>query len=217
MKDIKHLWKLAPTVLRSLLIAALIFTMTGIHSATLAARHPTPQGQNPVVSSDNPLMASRALPGVYSVPSSCSVPIIPAIVTESEIELRQHQADFAKFIEEQAKLDRAASLTLQRDVLAIERFRLDCEIKVLQAKQGLQTNSTVPLPNVPVTPQEIELRKRQLAIARQIDAEEGVAQEAGIASINSVWAARRTRIDAEILLLQSTVQQRLQNTQRNSG
>lgn len=210
------MWPVAPKILRSLLIAVLIITLAGIHSATLAARRTTtPQVQNPAPS-DTQLLAARALPGVYSVPSSCSVPIIPAIVTENEIELRQYQADFAKFIEEQAKLDREASLTLQRDVLAIERFRLDCEIKVLQAKQSLQTGSAVPLPSVPVTPQEIELRKRQLAIAKQIDAEEGAAQEAGIASINSVWAARRTRTDAEILLLQATVQQRLQTPQRTS-
>ncbi|MBE9067359.1 hypothetical protein IQ260_11900 [Leptolyngbya cf. ectocarpi LEGE 11479] len=210
MKHLKHMWPVAPKILRSLLIAVLIVTLAGMHSATLAARRTTSQVQSP--SSDTQLMAARALPGVYSVPSSCSVPIIPAIVTENEIELRQYQADFAKFIEEQAKLDREASLTLQRDVLSIERFRLDCEIKVLQARQSLQTGSAVPLPRVSVTPQEIELRKRQLAIAKQIDAEEGVAQEAGIASINSVWAARRNRIDAEILLLQATVQQRLQNT-----
>ncbi|MEM7064332.1 MAG: hypothetical protein AAF572_14345 [Cyanobacteria bacterium P01_B01_bin.77] len=198
--------------MRSLLIAVLIITLAGLHSTTLAARHIMPQIQNSAPS-DPQLMAARALPGVYSVPSFCSVPIIPAIVTEDEIELRQYQADFAKF----AKLDREASLTLQRDVLAIERFRLDFEVKVLQAKQSLQTGSSVPLPRVPVTPQEVELRKRQVAIAKQIDAEESVAQEAGIASINSVWAARRTLIDTEILLLQATVQQRLQNTQNNSN
>lgn len=197
----------APKILRSLLIAVLIVTMAGMHSVTLAARRTAPQVPVP---SDTQLMAARALPGVYSVPSSCSVPVIPAIVTENEIELRQYQADFAKFIEEQAKLDREASLTLQRDVLAIEKFRLDCDIKVMQARQSL--GSTAPLPSVPATPLVVELRKRQLAIAKQIDAEETVAQEAGIASINSVWAARRTLIDTEILLLQATVQQRLQNT-----
>ncbi|MEM7062102.1 MAG: hypothetical protein AAF572_02935 [Cyanobacteria bacterium P01_B01_bin.77] len=212
MKHLKHMWPFAPKVLRSLLLAVLIVVMTGLSTATLAARTETPQLPNPRALSDSQLIAARALPGVYSVPSSCSVPIIPAIVTENEIDLRQYQADFAKFIEEQAKLDREASLTLQRDVLAIERFRLDCEIKVLQAKQSLETGSAVPFSRVSVTPQEIELRKRQLAIAKQIDAEEGVAQEAGIASINRVWTARRALIDAEILLLQATVQQRLQNT-----
>ena len=157
------------------------------------------------------MIAARALPGSYSVPSTCSVPIIPALVTEKEIKLRQYQLDFAKFIEEQANLDREAALTMSRDVLSIERFRLDCEIMLLRAKQILDSNSDYPLPAVKITPQEIELRKSQFDISKQLDEEESLAQEVGVASLNRVWSARRSRTNSEILLLQATVQKRLQD------
>lgn len=211
MKHLKPMGRFAPRVLRSLLIAVLVVTMTGISTVALAARHQTPPLQSALEPSDAQLIA-RALPGVYTIPASCSVPIIPAILTETEVELRQYQADFAKFIEEQAKLDEAAALTHERDVLAIERFRLDCDIRVLQAKQILQAASTPPLPNLPVTLQEVELRQRQFDLAKQIDNYEALAQEAGVASIDRVWRARRNRIDAEILLLQATVHQKLRET-----
>ncbi|MEM9483116.1 MAG: hypothetical protein AAGA83_05435 [Cyanobacteria bacterium P01_F01_bin.116] len=155
-------------------------------------------------------IAARALPGIYSVPSSCSVPIIPAIITEQEIELRQYQLDFAKFIEEQATLDKEAALTSSRDVLAIEKFRIDCEIMVTRAKQILTSEDVSPLPTIQVTPQEVELRKRQFEIAKQIDEEEATAQEAGVASLNRVWAARRSRTDSEILFIQAKIQEKLQ-------
>lgn len=194
----------APKVLRSLLIAILVVIMAG--TTVLAARVSQPELP------DAQLIAARALPGVYSVPSTCSVPIIPAAVTAKEIELRQYQLDFAKFIEEQANLDREAALTTSRDVLSIEKFRIDCEIMLLQAKRLLESDNTLPALPATVTQQQIELRKRQFEIAKQIDAEEAIAQEAGVASLNRVWAARRTRIDSEILLVQAIVQERLQDT-----
>lgn len=168
------------------------------------------RSQQAVELPDSDRIAARALPGIYSVPSSCSVPIIPAIVTEKEIELRQYQLNFAKFIEEQANLDKEAALTSSRDVLAIERFRIDCDIMLMRANQALASEDVFPLPTFQVTPQEIELRKRQFEIAKQIDDEEAIAQEAGVASLNRVWAARRSRIDSEILFVQATAQRKLQ-------
>lgn len=203
-----------PVLLRSLLIASFVVILAGVSTATLAAQRqpapPTSPNQ-----SDTPLIA-RALPGVYAVPSSCSVPIIPSIVTAEEIELRQYQAEFAKYIEEQAELDRQANLTNSQDVLAIEKFRLDCEIKVLQARQILEarTQQSQPdTPNIAVTAREVALRQRQLDIAKQIDEGEIISHEAGVVSLNRVWTARRERIDAEILMLQTTIQQERQNQQ----
>ncbi|MGD1949955.1 MAG: hypothetical protein ACFB14_09940 [Leptolyngbyaceae cyanobacterium] len=204
MKYVKHLGRLAPKALRSLIIIlAVILTAT----AAIAARGPaTP---SPVDgAADTELLIARALPGVYTVPSACSVPIIPALLTPDEIELREYQADFAKYIEEQATQEQEVNLTAQRDVLAIERFRLDCEIMLLQARQLLDTDAPI-LVGPKVTDQEIELRKRQVQLAQQIDDKEIVSHEAGVASLNRVWTARRARIDAEILLLQATVKQRL--------
>ena len=199
-----------PVLLRSLLIAGVVVIIAGVSVATSAAQRPPAL---PISLEQTPLIA-RALPGVYSVPSSCSVPIIPSIVTAEEIELRQFQADFAKYIEEQAELDRQASLTNSQDVLAIEKFRLDCEIKVLQARQILAAPaSPAATPNLGITSQEVALRKRQLDIAKQIDDGEIIAHDAGVASLNRVWAARRDRIDAEILMLQATIQQERQRQQ----
>ena len=184
-----------------LLITVLLILVTG--SSTLGARTlDLPAQPQP----DSRLIANRVLPGVYTVPSTCSVPIVPDIVTEEEIELRQYQVDFAKYIEEQATLDQQATLTLERDVLAIEKFRLDCEIMVLRARQLLQTTAdgAVTPPSTPdITAQEIALRNRQFQIAKQIDEEELISHKAGIVSLNSVWTARRARIDAEILLHQA--------------
>ena len=168
-------------------------------------------------SSSDAMLIARALPGVYAVPSTCSVPIIPSIITEEELQLRQYQTDFAKYIEEQAELDRQAALTAKRDVLSIEKFRLDCEIMLMRAKQLLEVKDTaLPLPNPKVTPQEVAFRKRQFQIAKEIDNDEIIAHEAGVASLNRVWTARRERIDAEILLLQATVQQEIQSMQNNA-
>lgn len=203
----KRLWQIAPKVLRSLLIAILVVIMAGASTGAWGADGARSQPEQ----SDSQLIAARALPGSYSVPSTCSVPIIPALVTEKEIKLRQYQFDFAKFIEEQANLDREAALTMNRDVLSIERFRLDCEIMLLRAKQILDSNSDYPLPAVKITPQEIELRKSQFDISKQLDEEESLAQEVGVASLNRVWSARRSRTNSEILLLQATVQKRLQD------
>jgi hypothetical protein len=212
MNTLKSLWQLAPTLLRSLLIAILVVVMAGVSTATLGAQRGVSQSTD---TADSPLIA-RALPGLYSIPSSCSVPLIPSILTEEEIQLRQFQADFAKYIQEQAKLDQAANLTSQQDVWAIEKFQLDCEIMVIRAQQILRAGVPQPTPEeLTVTPKEIELRKRQLAIAKEIDDYEITAHEAGIATLNRVWSARRGRIDAEILLLQSTVKQRIRNEQRN--
>ena len=83
---------------------------------------------------------------------------------------------------------------------------------LLQAKRLLESDNTLPALPATVTQQQIELRKRQFEIAKQIDAEAAIAQEAGVASLNRVWAARRTRIDSEILLVQAIVQERLQDT-----
>ena len=194
-------WQLAPKGLRSLLIAILMITLAA--TVAVGARQPSAP---PV---DSSLVVARALPGIYSVPSTCSVPIIPAIVTNEEIKLRQYQLDFASFIEEQANLDREAALTTSRDVLSIEKYRIDCEIMLLRAKQAQAADNALP-PDINISSQEIDLRTRQFAIAKQIDEEEAIAQEVGVASLNRVWAARRARIDSEILLVQAKVQQRLQ-------
>ena len=177
-----------------------------VGAAALGASSSQPAVELP----DSDRIAARALPGIYSVPSSCSVPIIPAIVTEQEIELRQYQLNFAKFIEEQANLDKEAALTSSRDVLAIEKFRIDCDIMLMRAKQAQTSEVVFSLPIIQVTPQEVELRKRQFEIAKQIDEEEAIAQEAGVASLNRVWAARRSRIDSEILFIQAKVQEKRQ-------
>ncbi|MEO1182443.1 MAG: hypothetical protein AAFX51_16705, partial [Cyanobacteria bacterium J06636_28] len=146
MKDIKHLGKLAPTVLRSLLIAVLVIAVAGVSTAAVGVGTqppPIPSSASPPPQTDSRLIA-RALSGAYTIPAACSVPIIPALVTEDEIELRQYQVDFAKFIEEQAELDRQVNLTSQRDVLAIEKFRLDCEIMLTRAEHILQSNNIEP-------------------------------------------------------------------------
>lgn len=219
MKDIKHLWKLAPTVLRSLLIAVLVIVVAGFSTAAVGVDTQSlpaiPSSASPPPQSDSRLIA-RALSGAYTIPTACSVPIIPAIVTEEEVELRQYQADFASFIEEQAELDREVNLTSQRDVLAIRKFRLDCQIMLTRARQVLQSNNIDPTFDIAITPQEVELRQRQFELAKQIDSDAVVAQEAGVASLNRLWSARRARIDADILLTQAKVQQRLQARQRDS-
>lgn len=212
MQIIKKLWQLAPRVLRSLIIATLIVTLTGGGTAVLGARSQPSQLQRP-----DPNLIARAIPGKYTIPPSCSVPIIPSVLTEEEIQLRQYLVDFAKYIEEQAELDLEANLTVRQDVLGIEKFRLECEIMVLQAQQILQTNnqhdSTPSIPEPNITTREVALRQRQFDIAKQIDADELVSHEAGLVSLNRVWTARRTRTDAEILLLQAIVQRDMQNKQ----
>ena len=219
MKDIKHLWKLAPTVLRSLLIAVLVIVVAGFSTAAVGVGTQSlpaiPSSASPPPQPDSRLIA-RALSGAYTIPTACSVPIIPAIVTEEEVELRQYQADFAQFIEEQAELDSEVNLTSQRDVLAIRKFRLDCQIMLTRARQALQSNNIDPTFDIAITPQEVELRQRQFELAKQIDSDAVVAQEAGVASLNRLWSARRARIDADILLTQAKVQQRLQARQRDS-
>ena len=219
MKNSKHLWKLAPTVLRSLLIAVLVIAGAGFNTAAVGVGTQSlpaiPSSASPPPQSDSRLIA-RALSGAYTIPTACSVPIIPAIVTEEEVELRQYQADFASFIEEQAELDREVNLTSQRDVLAIRKFRLDCQIMLTRARQVLQSNNIDPTFDIAITPQEVELRQRQFELAKQIDSDAVVAQEAGVASLNRLWSARRARIDADILLTQAKVQQRLQARQRDS-
>ncbi|MEM1251154.1 MAG: hypothetical protein AAGI69_01885 [Cyanobacteria bacterium P01_H01_bin.21] len=212
MKYVKHMGRLAPKALRSLIII-LVVILAATSTAAIAARGPvTPSSPVDRAVNTEPLIARAPLPGVYTVPSSCSVPIIPALLTPDEIELREYQADFAKYIEEQATQEQEINLTAQRDVLAIERFRLDCEIMLLQARQLLDSDTSI-LIGPKVTDQEIELRKRQVQLAQQIDDKEIVSHEAGVASLNRVWTARRARIDAEILLLQATVKQRLQTRQ----
>ena len=219
MKDMKHLWKLAPTVLRSLLIAVLVIVVAGFSTAAVGVGTQSlpaiPSSASPPPQPDSRLIA-RALSGAYTIPTACSVPIIPAIVTEEEVELRQYQADFAQFIEEQAELDSEVNLTSQRDVLAIRKFRLDCQIMLTRAQQALQSNNIDPTFDIAITPQEVELRQRQFELAKQIDSDAVVAQEAGVASLNRLWSARRARIDADILLTQAKVQQRLQARQRDS-
>ena len=219
MKNSKHLWKLAPTVLRSLLIAVLVIAVAGFNTAAVGVGTQSlpaiPSSASPPPQSDSRLIA-RALSGAYTIPTACSVPIIPAIVTEEEVELRQYQADFAQFIEEQAELDSEVNLTSQRDVLAIRKFRLDCQIMLTRARQALQSNNIDPTFDIAITPQEVELRQRQFELAKQIDSDAVVAQEAGVASLNRLWSARRARIDADILLTQAKVQQRLQTRQRDS-
>ena len=219
MKDMKHLWKLAPTVLRSLLIAVLVIVVAGFSTAAVGVGTQSlpaiPSSASPPPQPDSRLIA-RALSGAYTIPTACSVPIIPAIVTEEEVELRQYQADFASFIEEQAELDSEVNLTSQRDVLAIRKFRLDCQIMLTRAQQALQSNNIDPTFDIAITPQEVELRQRQFELAKQIDSDAVVAQEAGVASLNRLWSARRARIDADILLTQAKVQQRLQARQRDS-
>ena len=215
----KHLWKLAPTVLRSLLIAVLVIVVAGFSTAAVGVGTQSlpaiPSSASPPPQPDSRLIA-RALSGAYTIPTACSVPIIPAIVTEEEVELRQYQADFASFIEEQAELDSEVNLTSQRDVLAIRKFRLDCQIMLTRAQQALQSNNIDPTFDIAITPQEVELRQRQFELAKQIDSDAVVAQEAGVASLNRLWSARRARIDADILLTQAKVQQRLQARQRDS-
>lgn len=191
-------------------MAVLVIIMAGAVALGAGSSHQS------VELPDSNRIAARALPGIYSVPTSCSVPIIPAAITEQEIELRQYQLNFAKFIEEQANLDKEAALTSSRDVLAIEKFRIDCEIILMRAKQVLASEEASPLTTLQVPPQEIALRTRQLEIAKQIDQEEAIAQEAGVASLNRVWAARRARIDSEILLVQAKAQEKLQEQQGQS-
>lgn len=212
MKYLKHMWQFAPRIVRSLLIAILVIFVAGVSTTALGAAPKVPQPQSILKQSDSGLSTRRRTsPGIYTVPSSCSVPIIPSIVTEEEIKLRQYQVDFVKYIEQQAKLDQEATLTSTQDVLAVEKFRLDCEIMLLRAQQILQADDTEPLPELPITNQEVELRKRQFEIAKQIDEDELIAQQAGLASLNNVWKARQERTDAEILLLQATTQQKMQD------
>ncbi|MDV3349312.1 hypothetical protein D0962_01555 [Leptolyngbyaceae cyanobacterium CCMR0082] len=232
MKNSQRTWRFAPNVLQSLIVAILCIGLASV--SAMGARMPASfplhssnggDGQSSLESSSESSQSSsdvrliaRALPGVYAVPSTCSVPIIPSIITEEEIQLRQYQTDFAKYIEEQAELDRQAALTAKRDVLSIEKFRLDCEIMVLHAKQLLEAKDmALPLSEPTVTSQEVAFRKRQFQIAKEIDNDEIIAHEAGVASLNRVWTARRERIDAEILLLQATVQQEAQDRQRDSA
>ena len=85
-----------------------------------------------------------------------------------------------------------------------------------RAQQALQSNNIDPTFDIAITPQEVELRQRQFELAKQIDSDAVVAQEAGVASLNRLWSARRARIDADILLTQAKVQQRLQARQRDS-
>ena len=217
MKQLKHMWQFAPRILKSLLIAVLVIAVAGFSTVAVGV------GTQPLAipssvpppPPDSRLIA-RALSGAYTIPTACSVPIIPAIVTEEEVELRQYQADFAQFIEEQAELDSEVNLTSQRDVLAIRKFRLDCQIMLTRARQALQSNNIDPTFDIAITPQEVELRQRQFELAKQIDSDAVVAQEAGVASLNRLWSARRARIDADILLTQAKVQQRLQTRQRDS-
>ncbi|MEO0869419.1 MAG: hypothetical protein AAFY17_13445 [Cyanobacteria bacterium J06642_11] len=213
MKHIKHLWQLTPKVLRSLLAAILILAVAA--GSVLAAQGSSTAQATPSVSDQ--LISRRSSPGIYAAPSTCAIaaPIVPALVTEKEIELRQFHRDFAKFIEEQAKLDNAAGLTFDRDVMAIEKYRLDCEVMVLRAKQILAAGDIFSLPELPVSAREIALRKRQLEIARRIDAETTVAQSEGLDSLNKLWQTRRDRTDAEILLLQAETQKKLQEMQEN--
>ncbi len=183
--------------------------------ATLAAQRRG--AQLPALNASDSRLIARALPGTYSVPTTCSVPIIPSILTAEELELRQFQADFAKYIHEQAKLDQEVAITTLQDVLAIEKFQLDCEIKVIQAQELLRAGLPQPTPEeLAVNAKEVELRKRQLAIAKRLDDDEIIAHEAGAVSFNRVWAARRARIDAEILMQQATVKQKMLNEQRHS-
>lgn len=210
MKHIKKMGQRTPKVLRSLLIAILVVIVAG-GTALGAERHTSNLHQV----GTQLISRRRTAPGVYSVPSNCSLaaPIVPALITDEEVELRQFQADFSQFIEDQAKLDEAAGLTFDRDVLAIEKYRIDCEIMVLKAKQILATGGDFTLPAIPITEEEIALRKRQFAIAEEIDEEAALSQAAGIASLNSVWRSRRERIDTEILWRQAQTQKKLQDLQ----
>lgn len=211
MTHIKQLWQLTPKVLRSLLATVLIIILAG--SSVLGAQRDVTPPHQP----NSQLISRRTSPGFYTAPSSCSLtaPLVPALVTAEEIGLRQFQIDFAKFIEEQAKLDQEAGLTLSRDVLNIQKYRLDCEIVLLKAKQALAGNGTFSLPDTAVTTQELELRKRQFAIAEQVDEDATLSQAEGLVSLNTLWTSRRDRIDSEILLLQATVQKRFQDLQNN--
>ncbi|MEA5465701.1 hypothetical protein [Leptothoe sp. PORK10 BA2] len=220
MTYLKRLWQIAPRILRSLLTVVLLVTVAGFSTAAMGAQT-QPSPAIPAAASPHPSdtrLATRTIPTVYSVPSTCSVPIIPAIVTAEEIELRQYQLDFAKFIEQEAELDHKVNLTSQRDLLSIERFRLDCEIMLRRAQQILAKqnaegaeNRVDPPFDITITAEEVELRKRQFELAKQIDNDEIIAQEAGVASLNQLWSARRNRIDADILLTQAAVQRSMQN------
>ena len=201
-----QLRQFVPKLLRSLLIATLAIVLTGV--GAWGAQRET--SRSSILAPSDTQLIAQVRTGIYSVPSSCSVPVIPGIVTRKEIELREYQTTFAKFIEERAKEDQQANRTSIRDVLAIEKFRIDCEIKELQAKQILAAESSPPLPNVPVSEQEIDLRERQFEIATKLDESAIAAQEAQLASLNRVWSARRDRVDAEILLVQAVTQQRSQ-------
>lgn len=207
MKHIKPLWPPVPKLLRSLLIATLAIVLTGV--AAWGAQRET--SRSSILEPSDPQLIAQVRTGIYSVPSSCSVPIIPGVVTQKEVELREYQTTFAKFIEERAKEDQQANRTSIRDVLAIEKFRIDCEIKELQAEQLLTSENSPPILNLPVSDQEINLRERQFEIATKLDEAAIAAQEAQLASLNRVWSARRDRVDAEILLVQAIAQQRIQN------
>ncbi len=208
MKHLMHMWQFVPRLLRSLLIAVLVMLIAGFSTAMASMK--TPAQVQPKQLNIDPTNRPRVSPGIYTVPSSCSVPIIPSVVTEDEIELRQYQVNFTKYIEQQAKLDQESALTSTQDVLAIEKFRLDCEIMLLRAQQIVQAENSLPLPEPPITDKEVELRKRQFEIAKRIDEDEAIAQQAGFASLNSVWKARQERTDAEILLIQAVAQQKMQ-------
>ena len=222
MKYLKRLWQIAPRILRSLLITFLVITMAGFTTAALGAKSQSLPGIPPATSlppqpSDTGLMA-QALPHSYSIPSACSVPIIPAIITPEEVELRQYQVNFAKFIEQGADVGYQAGVVYRPDVLAIQRFRLDCEIMLLRAQQILAAQDAAnaedrvePIFDTTVTPKEVELRKSQFEIAKQIDNTEVVAQQEGVGTPDQLWSARRNRIDADILLTQATIQLRMQN------
>ncbi|MEM6253119.1 MAG: hypothetical protein AAF821_09370 [Cyanobacteria bacterium P01_D01_bin.156] len=212
MKQLKQVWSLAPKVTRLLLIAIIAIA---VGSSVMAAQPNLPVTQP----TKTQLLSRRTSPGIYSAPSSCSMaaPVVPALVTVAEVERRQFQADFAKFIEEQAKIDQEAGLTFNRDVLTIEKYRLDCDILAVQARQVLQADRNFPQPDVPITDLELVLRQQQFDIAEQIDEETTLAQEAGLTSLDRLWQARRDRIDSEILWLQAKEQKRLQDLQNNSN
>lgn len=69
----------------------------------------------------------------------CSAPVVPSGVTAQEIQLREKQIEIANQLMQNYKAEKQAGIALYRDTLLAEEARIDCEIKLLQARQLFQS------------------------------------------------------------------------------
>ena len=65
----------------------------------------------------------------------CSAPVVPSEVTAQEIQLREKQIEIANQLVQSYKAERNAGMGSLRDMLIAEDSRIDCEIKLPQARQ----------------------------------------------------------------------------------